>query len=441
MRKSLRQVLTGASAIAALAVTISAASAGGFAVREQSATHQGASFAGNAAGGSLSAMFWNSAAAAMAPAGIYSENHYSAILANSEITGDVFAGGVNLGLPRFSDNIADPAVVPASYMSYRLSPSLVAAIAITSPFGLVTEPNNRFWAGQTYARTSEIKTYNFNPTLAYKLSPTLSVGVGLMVEHIEGRLKSASGITPASLNAVIKGDDTSFGFTAGVLWQPHAGTTIGLGYRSSIDHTLEGTFSIPGSVVPPANAGVAIRAGVTLPEIVTLSIRQALNPQWTVLGTVEWTNWSRLQNFDVVCANNAAPNPVFCPAGNGQLARRLALGWHDGWFLALGAEYAYSPQLMLRGGLAYEISPVQDADERSLRVPDADRIWASVGASYRWSQTMTLDFAYTHIFVDEAPIDRVEGGLRFIGSADTGIDIVSVAMRMQIGAPAVDPLK
>jgi long-chain fatty acid transport protein len=176
-----------------------------------------------------------------------------------------------------------------------------------------------------------------------------------------------------------------------------------------------------------------MKAGVTLPEIVTLSLRQAISPHLTMLGTVEWTNWSRLEKLDVTCANTQ-PNPVFCSLGNGQTVRSLQLGWHDGWLFALGAEYAYSPALTLRGGVAYEISPIQNADERTLRVADADRIWASIGATYKWSENIALDFAYSHIFVDDAPIDRTESGIRFVGSADTSIDIVSVSLKMKVGS-------
>lgn len=60
----LRSALLTTTAVAALLATASVAAAGGFAIREQSAEFQGMSFAGNAAGNSLSAMFWNPAAAA-----------------------------------------------------------------------------------------------------------------------------------------------------------------------------------------------------------------------------------------------------------------------------------------------------------------------------------------------------------------------------------------
>ena len=59
-----RVTLIGTVAAVALVAGAAAAIAGGFAIREQSAESQGASFAGNAAGTSLGAMYWNPAAAA-----------------------------------------------------------------------------------------------------------------------------------------------------------------------------------------------------------------------------------------------------------------------------------------------------------------------------------------------------------------------------------------
>ena len=216
-------------------------------------------------------------------------------------------------------------------------------------------------------------------------------------------------------------------------WNPSRATSIGLGYRSSIDHTLEGTAFTLHPTFGPLNG--AIKAGVTLPEIVTLSLRQELSPQWRVLGTIEYSHWDRVQKLDIVCANNVGPASL-CPS-NGGLVRSLDLGWHDGWFFALGAEHDYSERLRLRAGIAYELSPVQNPDERSLRVPDADRFWASIGATYKWSEKIALDFAYTHIFsVGDTDIDRTENGLRFIGSADSNIDIVSASLKIKLGNDA-----
>jgi subtilase family serine protease len=51
--------ILGTTALVALVVSMSQASAGGLAIREQSAWGEGSSYAGVAAGGSVSAMFWN----------------------------------------------------------------------------------------------------------------------------------------------------------------------------------------------------------------------------------------------------------------------------------------------------------------------------------------------------------------------------------------------
>ena len=53
--------ILGTTALVTLAVGTTQALAGGLALREQSAWGEGTSYAGVAAGGSLSAMFWNPA--------------------------------------------------------------------------------------------------------------------------------------------------------------------------------------------------------------------------------------------------------------------------------------------------------------------------------------------------------------------------------------------
>jgi long-chain fatty acid transport protein len=438
--KGIHQFLLLSGTLGVIGASMSTAEAGGFAIREQSAHFQGSSFAGNAAGGALSSMFWNPAAAGQFN-GFNTESTYSWIIPDSEITAQAGSTGLLFGLPASSGNVGNEALVPSSYLSYQLSPSLVFGFSLNAPFGLSTEPENRVWAGQTFARHSKIETYNAQPVLAYRVNPTLIVAAGLQIEYIEGTLKSASGLSAGAANAVVKGDDIAIGFTAGVLWQPMPGTSVGLGFRSSIDHTLEGTFGVVG--VSPSFAGIS--AGVETPETVTLSWRQDLAPRWTGLATVEWANWSRLKSLDVICKEASAPTTP-CQNGAGSTGTSLPLGWHDGWFFALGAEYAYSPQLTLRAGAAYEISPIQNADERTARLPDSDRIWASIGATYKWSERITLDFAYTHIFVEDASIDNTQqtllGPVRLVADTEGSVNIFSVGLKMKLGGdPTPAPLK
>jgi long-chain fatty acid transport protein len=438
-----RGALLGLAAASALLVVGQSVQAGGFAVREQSAQFQGSSFAGNAAGGALSSMFWNPAAVGQF-SGINTESVYSVIFPESNIHALAPESTLlGLGASADSGNIGVDALVPASYGSMQLSPNLVLGLSLNAPFGLTTKPENRFWAGFTQATTSQIKTYNLQSALAYRVAPGLIIGAGLQVELIEGKLMKAQpvgGPLGSSPNASLDADDIAVGFTAGVLWSPNRGTSIGLGFRSSIDHDLEGGLQIGGQ---PAFGKAGVTANVKTPETVTLSLRQALTPQITGLATVEWANWSRLQSLDVYCTTTGP----LCPGGPGSpQGPPLFLGWHDGWFIAAGLEYAMNASLTLRTGLAWEKSPIQNPEERTVRIPDSDRIWASVGASWKINANMSLDFGYSHIFAEDARIDRTEpvnpiGDVRLLAETEGSVDIVSVGFKYKFGARSAESLK
>ena len=80
-----RSLSLAAVSLAALIAAQGGAQAGGFALREQSATAQGYSFAGAASGsGYLSSMFWNPAVITMMP-GVWSEGHASLIIPRVDI--------------------------------------------------------------------------------------------------------------------------------------------------------------------------------------------------------------------------------------------------------------------------------------------------------------------------------------------------------------------
>lgn len=403
----------------------SIAQAGGFSIREQSTSGMGSSFAGNAAGYDLSTIYWNPAGVAIAGPGITTESHAALIIPQAEIdsldTQPLVLGGLS-GLPNSIDEIA---LVPSSYMAWRINDKMTIGYGFNAPFGLATEADNPAYAGQYEFRAAQLKTFNFNPVVGYQVTPTLSVGVGLQVQYAELELYQAA-VTPATPNpldptAVVEGDDIGIGFTAGLLWRPMQGTSIGVGYRSRVDNTLEGFLRVNGApfLTQP------VKADFDLPDILTVSLRQDISPNMRLLGTFEWTNWSILQTVRVF--NRTTGAQVVTLGGPLQ----VEANWDDGYFLSGGLEFDWSDQLTVRGGVAHEWSPVQEASQRLVAVPDADRIWLSVGATYKWSETTSFDFAYTHIFVDDAPIMRPSG---FIGNADdSSVDIIALSYKMKWG--------
>ena len=62
--------------------------------------------------------------------------------------------------------------------------------------------------------------------------------------------------------------------------------------------------------------------------------------------------------------------------------------------------------MKLRAGIAYEKSPITDG-VRTPRLPDNDRMWYSVGASYKPPQFtgITVDLGYSYIQAKATPIN------------------------------------
>lgn len=425
--------LSASVAIGTLGAGAGPVSAGGFALREQSASSQGASFAGSAAGYDLSSMFWNPAAvAAKSGPGLHAESHYSVIMPRAQVDVDTFNGLPAAALPFSSESgdIASPALLGASYMSYQLNPQTYLGLGVNSPFGLTTEPKNPSYLGSVLGRTSKLLTFNATPTLGYAVAPGVIVGVGAQIQYGDGELKFATGL-PNGVTTGFEGDGFAFGGTAGILLQPAGGTSIGLGYRSQLTQSLEGTFytiGLPGGASLQTDAEV----DVELPDIVTLSIRQAIAPNMRLLGTVEWSHWSRFEELRVV-SKGAGPvispvGPVLVPGGVSIAA--IPANWEDGWFFSLGGEYDLPSFGTLRAGVAYEISPVDSPDKRLVGIPDNDRVWLSVGATVQLTPAMTADLAYTHIFIEDGDFTRSSlAGTPVTGSVEARTDILSVSLK------------
>jgi long-chain fatty acid transport protein len=387
------------STAALLLAGTSLANAGAFGLREQSAYGQGSSFAGVAAGGSLSSAYWNPATLNEV-IGLELEQVVTFIIPISEVTVTGVGDQGDVGRDGF---------VPSGYAAYRWNDKIVLGVAINGPYGLRTKYPMTSPLRGGVAGTSEVFSINVNPMVSYDVNEWLSVGIGAQVQYLDVRLTSvgAAGVT-------LQGDDIGIGLTAGVVIKPMEGTEIGLGYRSYVDHDLEGSLTGVGSVTVP---------GVKTPDLVSLGIRHRINDAWTGMATVEWANWSRIGTFPI----NAG----------GVTVGTLPFDYNDGWFASVGAEYAWNDQLTLRGGVGWEWSPMDDGN-RSFRLPDDDRLWLSIGSSYEANDRMSFDLGYSFLTTFDTDLLPAAGGGPvtngpFGGSADANIHILSAGFKYKLG--------
>jgi long-chain fatty acid transport protein len=444
----MRKNLLALSVAAALSFAFShQARAAAFALAEQGVSGLGNAYAGAAAAAEdASTVWWNPAGMSRLPRGIHllAGGHLIVPSTKFNNNGSVPAAASNPTLVGNGGEAGESALVPNLFFAMSLNPAWSFGVGVNVPFGLKTEYDSD-WVGRFQGIESEVQTLNINPSVSFKISEGASIGFGISYQYAEIDLLSAvnySGIAFGAggaplLTAVggpgVEGQNTvsvdgdAWGFNIGALFDVTPTTRIGVHYRSSLDYETEGSTSFTN--VPAAFGGVPALAAATsngdvkleleTPASFSISAVQKLGNQWELLADLTWTEWSKIQALPVVRTSGAA---------SGQALDTLTFNFDDTWRFALGANYRLNGPWTLRGGIAYDQSPVPNAESRSVRLPDNDRYWLSFGATWRLNKASRLDFGYTFISIKDADINndqtaRARGIVR--GTYDANVNILS----------------
>lgn len=381
----------------------------GFQLAERSASGLGRAFSGEASIADDASVVASNPAAMLMLGGDWNFSTGATYIdpgANATLYPAVTGG--NAGPALKDDDIAASAFVPYLYATKRINEDLVAGFGTFSSFGLRTNYNESTsdLVGTNY---SEVTTINFNPSLSYRINESLSIGAGFNVMYANGEITSNQVALAGAPSFGLEGDDVAFGYNLGVLFNLSESTRIGLSYRSAMNLDLEGTAtgSILGGATVPANLDVE------LPATAELSIFHQINEKWAIHGDVFWTQWS---SFETLEPKVSTGNPAVDAGVNAGL--RTPENWNDSFRYSIGTTYQANSQWTFRGGIAYDMTPVDD-EFRTLRIPDGDRLWLSAGASYALNEHLKIDAGYSFIFVDEVSLGQPNSTPS--GFADSGL--------------------
>lgn len=402
-----------AAAIGALLVSTSA-NAAGFYIQEQSVSAGGSAYAGAASNiNDASTIFFNPAGMTKL-SGAQGNLGVQLLVPNGELsdTGSTFLGAPITGGD--GGNPYDPTPVPSLYAATPVSAvdGLWLGIGVTAPFGLANKYNSDYF-GRFDSIKTELLTTDINPSIAYKINDTFSVGAGISFQRADAELTGAA-FNPAlgGLNvgtSSLTGDDWGYGYNLGAQVELTPVTTLGLNYRSSVHYDLDGRVKLDD--VGVAGSFIATDGGASLvtPDIASAGLSHKLDDKWTVMGQVNWMGWS---NFSDITAISDA----------GAVLTSVEQNYQNVWSYAIGAEYAYSPEWTFRGGIQYDNTPTVD-EFRTTRTPDGDRTWFATGATYNFNERMSFDINATYIHIASETVDVVRNGGAATVSADTEGDV------------------
>lgn len=430
-----------ASALGAMSAT---AHASGYRFGSQSVSSQGTADANGAEANDASTVFAN-------PAGL------------SRLQGTQFIGGATVVVPhstytdqgstRFTgtgtagtpakDYAPESVTAPNLYASKKINEQWSVGAGLFVPYGAKLDYGNT-WSGRYALTNIKLEAITLNPSVAFKLNEHHSFGFGVSAEYMKAELGqgvdvpgsvaflgkyapgeskkflagiaardglAAAGAAGAALagagdgHASIDGKDWGFGFNLGYLYQMNDATRFGLAYRSSVSHKLKGStvwdFSSASSnaavnqFLAAASHKVNSDALVELrtPETLSANVFHQIDAKWAAMADVTWTRNSRLANLDIQFPPTAE--------GNEQIRQQ----WKNTYRVAVGGNYRYNDNLLLRSGIAFDQAPTRSPELTHAALPDSDRYQFSLGANWKLSPNSSLDLAYSYLHFKDANIN------------------------------------
>ena len=243
---------------------------------------------------------------------------------------------------------------------------LSAGIGLTVPFGSLTRwPNDGPF--RTATTFNALPLLDIKPTLAYKATENLSLGLGADIYtfsglagegHVEKQSVWPGGLgIPVGSKVELSGKDTVAGFNASLLYtalrnaegKPLA--NIGIVYRSQATLHLSGALLANGAKVSDA------KATFVLPQVVTGAI--ALWPvrtqerEWKLEMDVDYVGWKSVRNLDVMLGNGT----TIAQPQNWRSTYAVMLGTEYKW---LALESLPNWEVALRAGYTNQQSQMPD---------------------------------------------------------------------------------
>ncbi|PID63117.1 MAG: hydrocarbon degradation protein [Gammaproteobacteria bacterium] len=443
--------------------------AAGFSLIEHGASGLGNAYAGaGAVAADGSTIFFN-------PAGIVElENSQFAgafhlLDSNTDFTDEGSTTALALGGDELSGpDTASPGttvLLPNLYYVNKVDERLSWGVGFGIPFGSSTEYDHD-WKGRYITTKSGITVYDINPALGYRVNEQISVGLGLSVQVLTAELESAidsgaaclgvasqgssftttdcvnAGLTPnrqeVDSYGEVTGESVAGSFNLGLQYSPIDTLRIGVAYRHGVDHELdgEGDFTVnpqlqatldsndPAASTPEAAALAAglfrdtdASAEVDLPSTFSISGAWQAYDRLQLLADITWTGWSSLHEIRVTYDNPVQPDT------------ETLQEWEDVMRYSFGVNYDLNSKMRLRGGVAYDEEAIPGPYRRTPRIPGNDRTWIALGLGYQATGNLSFDVGFTHLMLDETPIDNTHeespGGPVLRGTYDSSVDILS----------------
>lgn len=395
----------------AVAATWTGAFAEGYQINSLSAKQIGMGHTGIALKLGAESMFFNPAGMAFMDKTIDLSGSVTGIMPTATIT----SGGNKYT----TDNgVSTPIGVHAAFSIYD---NLKAGVSFYTPYGSSINWGEN-WPGAVLNQDVDLKVFTVQPTVAWAITPKLSIGAGAMISWgsvnlNKGLLSAATAdkalplfkmmypaladaqpfgnTCPASVNLDGKANVT-VGFNVGAMYTINDQWTVGASFRSEMKMKVKSGKA----TVTPVNAAAEAILGDALDIINQSSFKAEMPCPWvlgfgvsykpvsklTLAFDARLTGWNAYKQLDVeFLADQARPYD-----------QHIAKNYKNSWCFSLGGEYAVTERMDARLGLMVDTSPV-NKHYYNPETPGMTKIEPTIGLSFRPIPSLSIDLAFMYV--------------------------------------------
>lgn len=313
-------------------------------------------------------------------------------------------------------------------VAFKVYDNLQAGVSFYTPYGSGINWT-KSWPGSMLNQKVDLKVYNIQPTVSWRITKNLSVGVGMMLSWGSVNLDKALipgaafdeyagmpilGNTPAA-SVNLKGTShVSIGANVGVLYDINRKWSVGANFRTKMGMKVTSgtaTLSYANDQIAGMLANLPLgyineaNFASEMPCPYVLNVGASFKPdsRWTIAADVTLTGWKAYKNLEITF-------PELSEILQQNFNQNIPKNYKNSLTYHVGAQYAVTDRADLRLGLMVDTSPV-NRDNYNPETPGMTKIEPTVGFSFRPVSQLSIDFAFMYVAglgVDNAKCSYVD---------------------------------
>lgn len=316
----------------------------------------------------------------------------------------------NGGKYQTKNGISTPMAINASF---RIYDNFQAGISFYTPYGSAIDWT-KDWPGAELNQKVNLKVFTVQPTFAWRITPKLSVGAGLMISWgnvnldkalVSGpsfdALMGAMGVPSnlgesAAASVNLKGtSDVALGANVGIMYDINSKWTVGADFRTrmqmkvpagvaQVDYATETARKVLEQKVGLINEA-NFSAAMPCPYVLNVGASFKPDERLTLAADVQLTGWKTYRTLNIEFPDNIK-----------DFSQHITKDYRNAMAYKIGAQYALTDRFDLRAGLMIDTTPV-NKNYYNPETPGMTKIEPTVGFSFRPIERLSIDFSFMYI--------------------------------------------